>query len=381
MVHPNRKIVQERPDQEERQIDRRPPPLDRIVLQVPPGYKIPKISPQVRDSYNPPPSEPQDSSSSLYGHSSRQHAHSTVTRRHYDHSRSPRYHRGRSRSPRRHKHSSSPDRRREIHSSSNRHRRRSSSSPRRSRRDYSLERYRRQSTDRRKNSIRRSPSCNRRVQFAPAAKEMEVSPQRTCRSSPNRHRRLPSRSRSARRRHSSPPAVPEQPRPLSLAERLGPQIQQPPKQNRTVQERNPSVLKFENVPTDVNLCTFLTLLSRTLRSVLGATREYDYSTKTPGTAVFIYLYDQDEVDYAAMHALSFEFESGHQDIRPLLLSATITSLPIAEVDDPSSKIIPTVMIRKMIPTQIRQAIASAIDAVQIITSFEAQVTHRRGESM
>ncbi|KAG5671051.1 hypothetical protein PVAND_001269 [Polypedilum vanderplanki] len=62
--------------------------------------------------------------------------------------------------------------------------------------------------------------------------------------------------------------------------------------------------------------------------------------------------DHYEVNYAEMHVSPFEFESERQEIRPLLLSVTITSILIDDVDDSLSKLIITEMIRKMIPTQM-----------------------------
>lgn len=346
MVHPNRKTINERPAREERAPT---PPLERIALPVPPGYKIPKkTAPAIeRESYTPPPLEPNENRSSNSGHSSR----------------------NRDRSPARNHH---------------RRRRRSSSSPRRTRRDSSLERYRHRSNDRRNLSIR-SNEYGRQVQFAPAVELMQISPPRRHRhgSSPSRrrdHRRSPARNS---RRHRSPPRVQSvitrrQPnRPLALADRVGPQLLQNPQVVQIAQERTPSVLKFENVPVEVDLLAFLTQLSRSIRSVVGATREFDYISQTIGPSIFIYICDQDEIDYAVMNPTTFNFDTGRLDIRPLLLSATITSIPVGDLSDPALKPIPALMIRHLVPIQVRHAIAAAIDVLQLVSHFNATITHIR----
>ncbi|KAG5683016.1 hypothetical protein PVAND_012326 [Polypedilum vanderplanki] len=249
---------------------------------------------------------------------------------------------------------------REQHSSrnrerpSNRHRRRYSPSPRRRRcRDHSLDRVRHRNQPKRESS---------RVHFQPIA--MEISPIRE----PARSQQ---RRNSVHRRSVQGPQL--QP---SLAERLGPIPASSPLV-RVTTRRTTSVLKFENVPTNVDLLSFLTLLGREVRSVIGATRLYNYEQKTVGDSIFVYLVDQEEIDAAVGRGFTFNFTSGQQLIKPLLLSAAITSIYAADAQDPSLSLIPTIMLRNLVPVTTRQAIAAAIDAVDLIAQRVNYVTHVR----
>ncbi|KAG5671497.1 hypothetical protein PVAND_001691 [Polypedilum vanderplanki] len=240
-------------------------------------------------------------------------------------------------------------------------RRRNSPSPRHHRgRDHSLERHRRR--------IRRSRSPRREVRFQHVHEEMEISPVRE----PPRPAHPPQRRNSIHRR----PPAPGNNLQLALAARLGPIPASSPLV-RVVQRRTISVLKFERVPTNIGLLNFLTLLGREMRSVVGATRLYDYEQKIIGDSIFVYLVDQQEIDAAVGRGFTFNFSTGQQLITPLLLSAAITSINFADAQDPTLSLIPTLMLRNLIPVTTRQAIASAIDAVDIVSQRVNYVTHVR----
>ncbi|KAG5673399.1 hypothetical protein PVAND_003454 [Polypedilum vanderplanki] len=146
---------------------------------------------------------------------------------------------------------------------------------------------------------------------------------------------------------------------------------------RVVQPLNTQVLKFTEVPTSVSLIEFLNGLSRWMRGVTGATREFNYESGEAGKSIFVYAVVQDEIDVAVDTFFSFNFSTGAQQIKPILLSCAITSIVAADVSDSSISLIPTIMLRNLVPITTRHAIAAAIDAAEIVSQTETVVTHVR----
>ncbi|KAG5685107.1 hypothetical protein PVAND_014305 [Polypedilum vanderplanki] len=106
--------------------------------------------------------------------------------------------------------------------------------------------------------------------------------------------------------------------------------------------------EFEDVPLDVNIPEFLLLLSRTLRSVIGISREFNYDEEVAATGpgIYIYVTQQDEVEAAVAHGILFDFKDGTRRIRPFLMPLTIVSL----LDD-SIKSIPNIQFVSNITNQ------------------------------
>lgn len=252
-------------------------------------------------------------------------------------------------------------------SSANHRSRRYSRSPRRPSREVS----RRRNNDDLRIRVNRSRSRSR----SPAERRIRFEDEDRRRQPARSHRhRSPIRRRSISRRPSINQQVIER---IPIAARLGPVIAEEVPAVQIAERRITQVLKFEKVPTDVDLVSFLTLLSRSMRAINGATREFDYVNNRPGSSIFVYAIDQDEVDAAIGRGFSFDFLSGSQVISPLLIPATIVSVPFDKNRDPAPSFIPTIMLRGLVAVPARQAVTVVIEAAQAVVQTGAAITHVR----